>query len=97
PAAGGGLRLPRLGQNTEQVLHVMSDLVRDHVGLRKLACLAADVATVETRRDLIEERGVEIDLAVSGTVERSHGALRFSAASGVRCAAIKNGHGPPAA
>src|SRR5262249_48005017 len=49
----------------------------------------------ETRRDLIEERGVEIDLPVSWTVERSHGALRFSAATGVRCAAIKNEHGRP--
>src|SRR5262249_56119444 len=73
----------------------MSDLVRDHISLRKLACLAADVAAVETRRDLIEERGVEIDLPVSGTVEGSHGTLRFSAATGMRRAAIENEHGRP--
>src|SRR5260370_4197826 len=95
PAAGGALRLLRLGQNAEQILHVMSGLVRDNVGRRKLARLAADVAVVETRRDLVEERGVEIDLLVGGTVEGSHGALRFSAATGVRRAAIENEHGWP--
>src|SRR5262249_39825043 len=54
PAAGGALHLLRLGQNAEQILHVMPDLVRDHVGLRKLARLTAGAAAVETRRDLIE-------------------------------------------
>src|SRR5260370_2449196 len=95
PAAGGALRLLRLGQNAEQILHVMSDLVRDDVGLRKLARLAADVAAVETRRDLAAERGVEIDLLVGGTVEGSHGALRFSAPTGLRRAALENEHAGP--
>src|SRR6266545_4072758 len=71
----------------------MAHLVRDHVGLRKLASLAADIAAAEARRDLIEERGVEINLLVGRTVERSHGAARFSAATGLRRAAIEHQHG----
>ena len=38
-AAGRALRLLRLRQDAEQVLHVMADLVRDHIGLRELAGL----------------------------------------------------------
>src|SRR5262245_40475153 len=79
-AAGGALRLLRLGQDAEQVLHVVADLVCDHVGLRELAGFAADVAAAEARRDLIEERGVEIDLLVHRTIERPHRALRDPAA-----------------
>src|SRR5262249_12048787 len=71
----------------------MADLVRDHIGLRKLARPAADVAAAETRRDLIEERGVEVDLLIGRAVERSHGALRGSTATCVRRAAIENQHG----
>src|SRR5205814_10584737 len=70
----------------------MPDLVRNHVSLGKLARSAADVATAKARRDLIEERRVEIDLLVARTVERPHGALRFSAATRVRGAAIENEH-----
>src|SRR5262249_12056509 len=70
----------------------MPDLVRDHVSLGKLARSAADVAAAEARRDLIEERRVEIDLLVGRTVERSHGTLRFSTATRVRGAAIENEH-----
>ena len=76
--------LLRLGQDAEQVLHVMADLVRDHVGLRELARLAADVAAAESGRDLIEERGVEIDLLVGRAIERPHGGLRRAAALSVR-------------
>ena len=36
-AAGNALRVLRLRQNTEQVLHVMTDFMGDHVGLRELA------------------------------------------------------------
>src|SRR5262249_60499764 len=71
----------------------MADLMRDHIGLRKPARRAADVAAAETRRDLIEERGVEVDLLIGRAVERSHCALCGSAATGVRRAAIENQHG----
>jgi hypothetical protein len=89
-AVGRALRLLGLGQNAEQILHVMPDLVRDHVGLGKLARFAANVAAAKARGDLIEEGGVEVDLLVGRTVERSHGALGFSAATRVRRAAIEN-------
>src|SRR5262249_7775142 len=82
--------LLRLGQDAEQVLHVVTDLVRDHVGLRELTGLAADVAAAKARRDLIEERGVEIDLLVRRTIERPHRALRHPAAIGARGAAVEN-------
>ena len=68
----------------------MADLVRDHVGLRELAGLAADVAAAEAGRDLLEERGVEIDLLVRRAIERPHGALRDSAAAGLRLAAVEH-------
>src|SRR5262249_25443728 len=92
-AVGRALRLLRLRQNAQQILHVVPDLVRDHIGLRKLARSAADIAAAKARRDLIEERGVEIDLLISRAIERSHGALRGSAATGVRRTAIENQHG----
>src|SRR5262249_29817125 len=59
-------------------------------GLRKLARPAADVAAAKARRDLIEERGVEVDLLIGRAVERSHRALRGPAATGMRRAAIEN-------
>src|SRR5689334_12174966 len=71
---------------------MMPDLVCDHISLGKLARSAADVAAAKARRDLIEERRVEIDLLVGRTVERSHGALRFSTATRVCGAAIENEH-----
>ena len=69
------LRLLRLGKNAKKILHVMADLMRDHVGLGELARFAADRTAVKTRRDLIEERGVEINLLIAGTIERTHGGL----------------------
>src|SRR5262245_61969305 len=71
----------------------MADLVRDHVGLRKLASPAADGADAKTRGELIEERGVEVDLLIGRAVERSDGALRGSVATGVARTAIENQHG----
>ena len=47
--AGRALRLLHLGQDAEQVLHVMADLVRDHIGLRELAGLAAAAAEARAR------------------------------------------------
>src|SRR5262249_2175018 len=66
-AAGRLLQLLCLRQDAEQVLHVMADLVRDHVSLRELA--GAALATAETGLDLLEELGVEIDLLIDRAVE----------------------------
>src|ERR1041385_4688882 len=73
-AARGLLRILRLWQNAEQVLHVMTDLMRDDVSLREFAGLAG--ATAEAHLDVAEERGVEIDTLVARAVERSHRRLR---------------------
>src|SRR5262249_4913625 len=70
--------------------HVMTDLVRDHIGLRELASLAADVATAEAGGDLIEEGGIEINLVVGRAVERPHGALRDAAAVGAGRAPVQH-------
>ena len=56
--------LVELRQHADEVLHVMADLVRDHVGLGEIARRA------ELAGQLVEEVGVEIDLAVVRTVER---------------------------
>jgi hypothetical protein len=44
-------------------------------------------------RDLVEERGVEIDLLVGRTIERPHGALRRAAAGRPRHAAVQHEDG----
>src|SRR5262249_4596102 len=80
----------RLRQDAEQVLHVVADLVRDHVGLREPAGLAADVATAKARRNLIEEGGIEVDLLIGRAIERAHGALRHPAAIGAGLAAVED-------
>jgi ATP/maltotriose-dependent transcriptional regulator MalT len=71
---------------------VVTDLVRDHIGLRELAGLAADIAAAKPRLDILEERRVEIDLLVSRTIERAHRALRGAAALGVGAAAVEHEH-----
>src|SRR6516162_1165757 len=53
----------------------MADLVRDHIGLGELAALAPDIAATETPLEILKECGVEIDLLVVRTVERTHGRL----------------------
>src|SRR5215467_1550990 len=73
------LRLLHLRQDAEQILHVVADLVRDHVGLRELAALASDLAAAETPLDVLKECGVEIDLLVVRTIERSHGGRGIAA------------------
>src|SRR3954471_8790873 len=70
------LRLLHLRQDAEQILHMVSDLVRDHIGLGELAALASDLAAAETSLEVLEERGVEIDLPIVRTIERSHRGLR---------------------
>src|SRR6266581_1502133 len=72
------LALLRLRQDAEQVLHVMPDLVGNHVGLRELAGLAV-VAAAEPALQVAEERGVEIDAPIVRAIERPHGGARGAA------------------
>ena len=51
----------------------MADLVRDHVRRREVAGRA------EALRELLEERGVEVDLLVGGAVERAAGGAGHAA------------------
>ena len=80
--AGGQLRGLRLGQGAEQVLHVVTDFVRDHIGLREFAGVA--LATMKARLDLTKKRRVEIDAAVGRTIKRPHRRLREAAAALLR-------------
>jgi hypothetical protein len=66
--------------DAEQRLHVVTDFVRDHVGLREVARRA------QARLHRFVESEVDVDLLVAGTVERPHGRLA-GAASGRRGAA----------
>ena len=59
--------LVELRQNSGDVLHMVADLVRQHIGLRKVA-LGAELA-----RQLVIEAQVDIDLLVARTVERPGG------------------------
>jgi len=69
-AAGSGPAIARrLRVQPHQVLHVMTDFVRDDIRLRKVAGRA------EALRQLVEERQIQIDLAVAGTIERPRGRL----------------------
>src|SRR5262249_49135846 len=69
------LRLLNLRQNTKQILYVVADLVRNHVGLGELAALAPDVAAAETPLEILKERGIEIDLPIVRAVEGTHSGL----------------------
>src|SRR5690242_16861276 len=77
--ADPALRFLCLRQDTKQVLHVMADLVRNHIGFRKFARLAA--ASAESNLHVAEERGIEINTPVVRTIERTHRRLRESATS----------------
>ena len=71
-APAHGVDLPR---DAQFVLHVVADLVRDDVGLRKLArSTHAAQRVVETQ--------VDVDLLVAGAVERPHGRLPGTAGRG---------------
>ena len=72
------LALLHLGEDAEQILHVMPDLVGDHVGLRELASLAG-IAAAEPVLQIAEERGVEVNALVVGTIERAHRGARGAA------------------
>src|SRR5262245_4379045 len=69
------LRFLHLGQDSEQILHVVVDLVRDHVGLGELAAFASSIAAAETSLEVLKECGVEIDLPIVWTIEWTHGGL----------------------
>src|SRR5215475_1596581 len=58
--------LRQLLRDAELVLHVVADLVRDHVGARELP------RRPESAGQLLEERAVEVDVGVSGAIERPH-------------------------
>src|SRR6185312_17001324 len=85
-AAGGVLHRRRLRQDAEQILHVVADLVRNHISLGEFARLAA--AAVEAHLYVAEERRVEIDAPVARAIERPHRGLREAAAA-LLAAAIK--------
>src|SRR5690606_25421711 len=85
-AAGLLLHLLRSRQDAEQILDVMSDLMRDHICLRKFALLAA--TGVEARFHFSKERRVKKDAAIEGTIEWPHRRL-CEAAGGLRRAGEK--------
>ena len=72
--ADAALLLVHLAQRAFQILDMMPYLMRDHIGLRKIARRAEAVAQFG------EEIGVEIDLLVVGAVKRPHRALRRATA-----------------
>ena len=66
-----------LGQDAEQILDMVPDFVGDHIGIGEIA------AAAELALHLLEEGGVEIDLAVVRAIERPHRRLRHAAAGAV--------------
>src|SRR6185369_7332065 len=62
-----------LSLDAQYVLHVMADLVGDHIGLREIAGRA------EPARELVEEIEIEIDLLIAWAIERSDRRLREAA------------------
>jgi hypothetical protein len=64
-------------------LHVVADLVRDHVRLREVA------AGAHARGHLVEERRVDVDLLVAGAVERPD---RRGRAAARRCHHLREQH-----
>jgi hypothetical protein len=60
------LRGAHLVRDAEQVLHVVTDFVRDHVSLGELA------RRVKTFPEVAVERQVDIDLLIRRAVKRPH-------------------------
>jgi hypothetical protein len=56
---------PHLLFDPEKVLYMMAELMSNHIGLRKIRIAAAETS------ELVPETQVDINLFVSGTVERS--------------------------
>ena len=67
-----------LGGDAQELLHVVADLVRDHVGLREIA------RRVEALAQVAVEGEVDVDLLVAGAVERPHRRLPRAARRGRR-------------
>ena len=61
------LHLAHLPFRAGNRLHVMADLVREHVGLGEVPGRA------EAALQLVEEAEVEVDLAIARAIERSRG------------------------
>jgi hypothetical protein len=57
----------------EQILDMMSELVRDHVRLGEIS------GSAQTAREIVEEAEIEVDLAVFWAVERPRRRLRKAA------------------
>src|SRR5262245_26319156 len=73
-----------LWKNPEQVLHMMPHLVGDHVGLRELAGFAARITGAKASLEVLEERRVQVNLAIVRAVERPHRGLRGAAGRACR-------------
>src|SRR5262245_9271132 len=58
------LRLLHARQDAEQVLHMVTYLVGNHIGLGELARLAPHVAAAEAAFEVVKERRVEIYVAI---------------------------------
>src|SRR5947199_1553696 len=91
--ADGVLALLHLRQNAEQILHVVTDLVGDHVSLGELASLAV-VAAAEPALQISEESRVEIDPLIVRTIERPHGGARGAAGRARRAGKHHQGRRP---
>jgi hypothetical protein len=72
--------------DAENVLHVMADFVRQHVGLSEFAGRA------KAPLELVIEAQIDVDLFVAGTVESAGCGLR-AAAAGLGVVAEKNEFG----
>ena len=72
------LQLLHARQDAQQILHVVTNFMGDHIGLRKLAALTPYVATPEPQLKIPKKCGVEIDLSIIRTIEGSHRGLRIS-------------------
>ena len=66
----------------------------DHIGLRKLASLAADLAGAKAPFEVLKETCVEIDLLIDRTIERPLGAVfyRFAVAADLELSSAPLGH-----
>ena len=71
--AGAAARHAR-SNSADQVLDVVAVFVRDDIGLRELARRAEAIG------ELVEEREIEIDVAVARAIKRAGGRLAFAAA-----------------
>src|SRR6516165_5764472 len=63
---------------------MVADLMRNHIGLRKLTGLAADITRPEASFEVLKETCIEIDLLVERAIERTHRSLCCPTA-GSRC------------